>query len=186
MNKHFNKKIIRQLLTIIILVSSVVSCGDSSDEKLIGGSFKFCSKNRIHFLHPSLISDESTSLVAKQVFEGLVKLNPENLEIEPCLAKEFSFDPKSFVYSFTLKDNIFFHDDKCFPDGKGRKLTVDDIIYTFKNICTKQIVNDGYHNTLKGVVKGVEDYFDGSANEISGIRKVAENKIEIELHRPKG
>lgn len=174
------------ILTVFFVSLTLISCNESTDYKQVGGNFNFCSKSRIHFLHPSLISDESTSLVAHQVFEGLVKLNSKNLEVEPCLAKEFNFNPKTFVYTFILKDNIYFHDNKCFKNGKGRKLTVDDVIYTFKNICTKQLVNRGYHNTLKGVVKGVENYFNGSSDKISGIRKTGSNSFEIELHRPNG
>ncbi len=164
---------------------TIISCSENSNKKT-GGNFKFCAKSRINHLHPSLVSDESTSLVAHQIFEGLVKLNPKNLEIEPSIAKKIEFNPKTFVYTFTLKDNVYFHNNKCFKNGIGRKVSVDDVIYTFKNICTKQIINTGYHNALKGVVKGVEDYFNGYANEISGIRTINEKSIEIELNRPNG
>lgn len=180
------KNVIFWLIPFLIISVTSVSCSENSKNKRIGGNFNFCSKNRIHHLHPSLISDESTSLVAHQIFEGLVKLNSKNLEVEPCLAQSFEFNPKTFVYTFKLKDNIYFHNNKCFKNGIGRKVTVNDVIYTFKNICTKQIINGGYHNTFKGVVKGVEDYFNGSSNEISGIRAINSNTIEIELHRPNG
>ncbi|MBK22343.1 MAG: hypothetical protein CMP63_08560 [Flavobacteriales bacterium] len=180
------KKVISHLIPFLIINVTIVSCSENSANKRIGGNFNFCSKNRIHHLHPSLISDESTSLVASQIFEGLVKLNSKSLDVEPCLAKSYDFNPTTFVYSFKLRDNIYFHNNKCFKDGVGRKVTVDDVIYTFKNICTKQIVNGGYHNTLKGVVKGVEDYFNGESNDISGIRAINKSTIEIELHRPNG
>ena len=180
------KNVIFWLIPFLIISVTSVSCSENSKNKRIGGNFNFCSKNRIHHLHPSLISDESTSLVAHQIFEGLVKLNSKNLEVEPCLAQSFEFNPKTFVYTFKLKDNIYFHNNKCFKNGIGRKVTVNDVIYTFKNICTKQIINGGYHNTFKGVVKGVEDYFNGSSNKISGIRAINSNTIEIELHRPNG
>ena len=169
-----------------LFIFFILSCSENSRSNKTGGSFSFCSQNRIHNLHPSLIGDASTSLVANQIFEGLVKLNSENLEVEPCLVESFEFNPNTFVYTFTLKDDVFFHDNKCFEKGIGRKVCVDDVIYTFKNICTKQMVNGGYYNTLKGVVKGVEDYFNGSSSEISGIRAIGKNKIEIELHRPNG
>ncbi len=184
MKRVENYKHIINILIISILISS---CAVNSDEKIkTGGTFSFCSPNRTHHIHPSTISDQSSSIVAHQVFEGLVKLNPENLEIIPSLAEEFFFDPKSFTYTFKLKNNIFFHDNSCFEDGKGREVTSKDVIYTFKNLCTKQIINSGYHSVLKGVVKGVEDYFNGETDEISGIRALDNRTIEIELHRPNG
>ena len=186
MIKFLAQNNIYSILTILFLSSTIFSCDTTHNYKQVGGNFTFCSKNRIHFLHPSLITDESTTLVAQQVFEGLVKLNAENLEVEPCLSKEFSFNPNTFIYTFKLKDNIFFHDNQCFKNGKGRELTVDDIIYTFNNICTKQLVNEGYYSTLQGVVKGADNYFNGTSNNISGIRKSGPKSIEIELQRPNG
>ncbi len=160
--------------------------GNNSFQKNHGGTFKFCSKNRIHSIHPSLVSDKSSEIIANQVFEGLVKLNPENLEIENCIAKSINFDPKTFTYAISLKENVFFHDNPCFENGKGRNLKADDIIYTFKNICTKQVINSGYHNTLKDVVKGVNDYYAGTSDDISGIKKIDDYNIEISLYRPNG
>ena len=151
-----------------------------------GGAFSFCSPNRLQHFHPTLISDESTYLVANQIFEGLVKLNHETLKTEPSIAEKISFDQKKFIYTFKIKESIYFHDSPCFINGKGRKLNADDIIYTFKNLCTKQLVNSAYHTVLKGVVKGVEDYFMGQSDNISGIRKIDNSTIEIELHRPNG
>ncbi len=151
-----------------------------------GGAFSFCSPNRLQHFHPTLISDESTYLVANQIFEGLVKLNHETLKTEPSIAEKISFDQKKFIYTFKIKESIYFHDSPCFINGKGRELNADDIIYTFKNLCTKQLVNSAYHTVLKGVVKGVEDYFMGQSDNISGIRKIDNSTIEIELHRPNG
>ncbi len=174
----------------LIAVSSaffLVGCsGSNSPQKNHGGTFKFCSKNRIHSVHPSLVSDKSSEIIANQIFEGLVKLNPENLEIENCIAKSISFNPKTFTYTISLKENVFFHDNPCFENGIGRNLNADDIIYTFKNICTKQVINSGYHNTLKDVVKGVNDYHAGISDNISGIKKIDDYNIEITLHRPNG
>ena len=158
--------------------------GDHSVKKHYGGNFKYCAKNRLHSLHPSLISDKSSEIISNQIFEGLVKLNSENLEVENCIAKEITFNPKTFTYYISLKENVFFHDNACFEEGKGRKLTADDVIYTFKNICTKQLINSAYHNTLKDVVKGVNDYYTGNSDDISGIKKVDNFNLTISLYRP--
>lgn len=166
----------------------IIGCGvtGTTEEKAAGGTFKYCAKNRIDKIHPTLITDGSAEIVAKQVFEGLVKLNPQTLEVEPNLAESITFDPKNFIYTFNLKQNIFFHQDDCFGPDKTKQLTADDVIFSFKNICTKQIINKGYHQTLKGVVKGVENYFNGNSDNIEGIRKTDDFTIEIELHRPNG
>ena len=106
-------KILSKLIIGLLLSISIISCGDKeSSEANPGGTFTYNSENRIKYIHPSLVSDKSTANISNQVFEGLVKLNSENLEVEPCLAESFEFNPKTFSYTFTLKENIFFHDNK--------------------------------------------------------------------------
>ena len=187
--KRFNLPRNIYKFSFVILGIILNSCSTPSNFETTpntGGAFSFCSPNRLQHFHPTLISDESTYLVANQIFEGLVKLNHETLETEPSIAEKISFDQKKFIYTFKIKESIYFHDSPCFKNGKGRKLNANDIIYTFKNLCTKQLVNSAYHTVLKGVVKGVEDYFMGQSDNISGIRKIDNSTIEIELHRPNG
>lgn len=187
--KRFN--FLKNIYKFSFVITGIIlsSCNSTSNIEIkpnTGGTFSYCSVNRLQHFHPTLISDESTKLVANQIFEGLVKLNHETLETEPSIAGEVSFDQKKFIYTFKIKEGVYFHDNPCFKNGKGRKLNADDIIYTFKNLCTKQLVNSAYHTVLKGVVKGVEDYFLGQSDNIQGIRKIDNSTIEIELHRPNG
>ena len=187
--KRFN--FLKNIYKFSFVITGIIlsSCNSTSNIEIkpnTGGTFSYCSANRLQHFHPTLISDESTKLVANQIFEGLVKLNHETLETEPSIAGEVSFDQKKFIYTFKIKEGVYFHDNPCFKNGKGRKLNADDIIYTFKNLCTKQLVNSAYHTVLKGVVKGVEDYFLGQSDNIQGIRKIDNSTIEIELHRPNG
>jgi ABC-type oligopeptide transport system substrate-binding subunit len=70
-----NSSFLLKILYFLIFFLNFISCSKDSEIDKIGGVFSFCSKNRIHHFHPSLVSDESTSLVAHQIFEGLVKLN---------------------------------------------------------------------------------------------------------------
>lgn len=169
------------LFFAIGLIFSFCSCS-TSEVATEDNKVQFIAASKPSHLHPPLIQDPSARLIAKQVFQGLVKLNPLDLSVEPCLAKEISYDPTTYTYTFKLRKNVLFHNDKCFAGS--RTLNADDVIFTFKNLCTKQTINAAYLFTLKGVVKGVNDYYDGAANDISGIRKIDEYTIEIELNRP--
>ena len=42
-------------------------------------------------------------------------LNPQSLEVEPCLAEQVSIDTSSnqHTYTFTIKKGVYFHDDPC-------------------------------------------------------------------------
>lgn len=163
------------------LILGLLSCSSNETAKGVN-KVQFIAPSKPNHLHPPLIQDPSAALIAKQVFQGLVKLNPQDLSVEPCLAEEITFNPQTYTYTFVLRKNVLFHKNKCF--NADRYFTADDVIFTFKNLCTKQTINAAYLFTLKGVVKGVDDYFDGATDEISGIRKIDDYTIEIELNRP--
>ena len=57
-----------------------------------------------------------------------VRLKPLLLAEMP----EISEDGKT--YSFKLRDDVYFHDNECFPEGKGRKLKSEDFFYSLKRM----------------------------------------------------
>jgi peptide/nickel transport system substrate-binding protein len=179
------RRFLGSLVVLIILLAGCELNGDSKQiTKNYGGVFKYCENNRINIIHPSLISNPSAKRIGSQVFEGLVKLDAENLEVKPCIAKEISFNPDNFTYTFKLKKGVFFHDDPCFVNGVGREVTCDDIIFTFKQLCTNQLINASYYNTLKSVVTGADAYFNGEGSDISGIKKINKYQLDITLNKP--
>lgn len=62
-----------------------------------------------------------TLIVGGKIYQGLVKLSPR-LEPLPELAKSWSVSPDGRVYTFTLQDNITFHD--------GKPCTAEDVIFS--------------------------------------------------------
>lgn len=146
--------------------------------------FKYCESKRIGTIHPPLISDESSKRIASQIFEGLVKLDPIDLEIQPCIAEKYSFNPQDFTYTFQLRKGVRFHNDPCFTNGIGRELTAEDVLYTYKQLCTKQLINSSFYNVLKGVVKGADEYFRGEKDNIEGIKIIDSYTIQIQLIKP--
>ena len=75
------------------------------------------------FVNPVLaISDADKDLVAL-VYSGLLKATPDG-KLIPDLAKNYTISSDGRTYSFTLKENIYFHD--------GTEVTADDIIFTIE------------------------------------------------------
>jgi peptide/nickel transport system substrate-binding protein len=78
-------------------------------------------------LNPLVSSDATATEISNYIFEGLVRVNRENYELEPLIAKalpEVSED--KLVYTFDMKENVTFSD--------GKPLTGEDIIFTLKII----------------------------------------------------
>ncbi len=73
------------------------------------------------FINPLLaISDADRDLV-RIVYAGLMKPGPDG-ELVPQLAERYEVSPDGLVYTFYLRDKLFWHD--------GKELTADDVVFT--------------------------------------------------------
>jgi oligopeptide transport system substrate-binding protein len=152
------------------------------DQDLYGGVFKMPIGSYFTPIRVVEVQKLETAQVYDQVFEGLVKYNPKTLEVEPALAKEWSVSPDGLTYTFKLAEEVYFHDNECFEGGKGRKMTPEDVVYTFKTIYTPGPENRAYY-TFKNTIAGGDDFYNGKATEISGI-KVEGNSVAFQLVEP--
>lgn len=170
----------------------LVSCGgDSADTETIedtatptknGGVFRMSIGSFFKCVHVNEVQKHEESQVYWQIFEGLVKYNSETLKIEPSLAKSWEISPDGLIYTFNLRDSVFFHDNPCFKDGKGRLVTSEDVLYSFKQIYDPKPTNTSY-SIFKNTIKGGNQFHDGEAEEIEGI-EINGNEITIELEKP--
>ncbi len=62
-------------------------------------------------------------------------------EAEPLLLAEMPTSEDGLTWHFKLKDGVYFHDDGCFPDGKGRALKSEDVFYSWKRIADTKGAN---------------------------------------------
>ena len=77
-----------------------------------------------------------------QLYNTLVEVDSQ-LNIVPSLAKRWEISEDRKTYTFYLRNDVFFHDDACFANGKGRKMTARDVVYSFKRIIDKKIASPG-------------------------------------------
>jgi ABC-type transport system substrate-binding protein len=123
-----------------ILSLCLVSCAGKkhSDKKV----FHYNEQTGIASLDPAFAKNQSIMWPVHQLFNTLVEVD-DRLQIVPSLAKSWEISDDRLVYTFHLRDDIFFHDDACFPDGKGRKLLASDIEYSLSRIIDKNIASPG-------------------------------------------
>lgn len=74
------------------------------------------------FVNPVLAISDTDKDLTSLIYSGLMRY--ENNELVPDLAKKYEVSSDGLVYTFTLKDNIYFHD--------GTPITTDDIEFTIK------------------------------------------------------
>lgn len=66
-----------------------------------------------------------------------------HLRIVPSLARRWDISEDGLVYSFYLRDDVYFHDDPVFPEGKGRKMTAADVVYSFNRLIDPATASSG-------------------------------------------
>lgn len=154
-----------------------------------GGIFRLNESEYIKSLYPLSIADVYSYRVACQIYEGLFKFDPSNLQIVNGLAESYSIDSSRTIYTIRLRKGVFFHDDPCFPEGKGREVTAEDVAYCFKRVCLQSANNQGF-TIFKDILKGANEYYAASAGgttpsfDIPGIKVIDRHTIQLQLTRP--
>ena len=100
-------------------------------------------------LDPYTITAAGTREVLFNIYEGLVKADSTG-NFNPAVAKDYKLSDDKLTYTFTLRDNVKFHN--------GADVTVDDILYSFKQ-CAATAVETSLVEALSNIesIKASED-----------------------------
>jgi peptide/nickel transport system substrate-binding protein len=104
--------------------------------------FRYNEFSNITSLDPAYAKDQANIWACNQVYNGLLQLN-EKLDIIPCIAKNWQLDSSGTVYTFHLRNDVFFHDHPAFPGGKGRKVNAYDFVYSYNRIIDPAMASPG-------------------------------------------
>ena len=88
--------------------------GEGESGGASGGTFVFAASSDPVSLDPAFASDGETFRVARQMFEGLVGTEPGTADPAPLLATEWETSDDGLSYTFTLRDDVTFHDGEPF------------------------------------------------------------------------
>lgn len=125
------------------------SCQEhSSAEKKI---FRYNESSGITSLDPLKATNLPNIWPVQQLYEGLTYID-SNGTLQPALATKWEAFDSMTTYQFTLKPSVFFHDDDCF-DGKKRKLTAYDVVYSYQRVLASSsswILNDIKKDSITG------------------------------------
>ncbi|TSJ46616.1 peptide ABC transporter substrate-binding protein [Fluviicola chungangensis] len=176
-----------KLVPIIFLILLLTSCGsDKKQFEYAGGSFKMALDNTPSTFIAREVNDVYSFELLSQVMEGLVSFNAEDLSLQPQIAEKWSISGDGTVFTFTIRDDVYFHNNPVFESLEDRKLTVDDVLFTFEKACKPNADGNptaAYMFLLSNQVKGAKEYYEGKAKSISGM-KVKKNQFEITLLNP--
>jgi len=146
------------LFSLLFLIL-FAACGDGppSGTTVEGKKvFRYNQPNTITSLDPAFAKSQNNIWAVDHLFNGLIQLD-EQLNIQPAIAKSWTISEDGTTYTFTLRDDVFFHDSDAFADGKGRKVIASDFVYSFNRIIDQSISSPGSW-LLKGNVRSKDPF----------------------------
>jgi oligopeptide transport system substrate-binding protein len=171
------------------------SCGDKDSGapgglreakggKTYGGTFLMNETGDMRSLDPPQINDATSHHIAENIFDQLLGFD-KDLNIVPSLGSLPLVSEDGLTYTFRIRNDVYFHDNPCFPNGKGRKMTAKDVVYSWTRAC------DPSTNTLAlpyfRVIKGAQAYFDSKASlpgGIEGLQAPDDTTFIVTLEKP--
>lgn len=126
-------------------------------------------------LDPQLATGEPEFRIIRALFSGLVRFDPETLEIVPDLAESWEICDDGLLYTFQLRENLMW--------SNGEELSATDAVFTFRRLLNPSIGAPYTHHAF--AVRGAESFFRGESDfEQVGVRAIDANTLEITLTKP--
>lgn len=119
-------------------VAVLSSCRDSSTQNDDRTVFNYNDMNGITSLDPAAASNFENISPVNQLFNGLLQMD-DSLNVIPCIAKQFSITEEGLCYTFQLRNDVYFHDNSCFENGKGRKVVAKDFAFSFNRLFDSKV-----------------------------------------------
>lgn len=104
--------------------------------------FHYNEATGIASLDPAFAKNQSVIWAVHQLYNTLVETD-DALRIVPSLAYRWDVSDDRKIYTFHLRSDVYFHDNDAFPDGKGRKMTAQDVVYSFQRIIDPATASSG-------------------------------------------
>ncbi|NTW23400.1 MAG: ABC transporter substrate-binding protein, partial [Lentimicrobium sp.] len=129
--------------TLFLLFLIITSSCRIKDRDIEGKTvFRYNETAGITSLDPAFARNQANIWAVNQLFNGLVQLDSA-LMIQPCIAKSWSVSPDGKTYTFFLRNDVSFHDHFLFQNGKGRKVTAKDFVFSLQRLADKSVASPG-------------------------------------------
>lgn len=145
--------------------------GCYSSEKRDKNVFHYNEQTGIASIDPAFAKNQSIMWAVHQLYNTLVEVDSQ-LNIVPSLAKRWTISDDKKTYTFHLRNDVWFHDDDCFPNSKGRQMTAKDVEYSFKRIVDKEVASPGSW------------IFNSKVDSVEGFKALDDTTFQVKLQRP--
>ena len=104
--------------------SRTIAAPSTETDQTDSGAVVLSAVSSVVSMDPALAVDTETERVCRQVFETLVGIDRETGATAPLLATEWDVSRDGLTYTFSLRENVMFHD--------GSELTAEVVVANFR------------------------------------------------------
>lgn len=164
----------RTFLTLFLIFFLLYSCQKSVKEDSDLTVFRYNEDGNITSLDPIYSRNQANIWASSQVFNGLLQLD-DQLRITPSVARSWTISPDGLLYTFILRDDVYFHDDEVFDGAKGRKVVAADFVFSFSRLIDPVLNSPG-----SWVMNPVARHSDGSLQ----VTAISDTILQVRLKEP--
>ncbi|MEF3078823.1 ABC transporter substrate-binding protein [Winogradskyella poriferorum] len=154
------QKPIKTLFFNLLLLSiTLFSCSSKKNENKEQLVFRYNEHKNIGSLDPAFSKDLADIWATHQLFNGLVQMD-DQLNVKPCIAKNWVVTDSARTYTFTLRNDVYFHKHHLFGTSTSlshqdstRAVNASDFEYSFNRLKDEKLASPG-----SWVLKKVESY----------------------------
>lgn len=167
------------LITAVMILNILAIFTGCEEDDGSGHTFKYNLSSNPQNLDPQLASDESSIMVIENIMSGLVKKGSDG-SIQPDAAKSYTISDDGLVYTFELKDDIYWESAADYTE----KLTAEDFVFAFQRIYDSEALFSPYIDDFL-CIKNAESVSKGNLSKDKlGVTVTSDNTLQIELEYP--
>ena len=167
------------LITAVMILNILAIFTGCEEDDGSGHTFKYNLSSNPQNLDPQLASDESSIMVIENIMSGLVKKSSDG-SIQPDAAKSYTISDDGLVYTFELKDDIYWESAADYTE----KLTAEDFVFAFQRIYDSEALFSPYIDDFL-CIKNAESVSKGNLSKDKlGVTVTSDNTLQIELEYP--
>lgn len=142
---HFNRSIYSKILVFTILLATCFlfsSCQSDDVNISRAETFSYNQIGGLESLDPAFAKNLAIMWPVHLLYNTLLEVD-SSLALIPSIADSWSISADGMRYIFHLRSDVYFHDNTIFPEGKGRKMTAQDWVYSFQRIIDPKTASPG-------------------------------------------
>lgn len=166
---------VRLVLLCSTLVFVFTACGGANVEDT-GNVLRIGNQVEPESLDPHVVTGIAEHRILTALFEGLTRLDPQDLSVIPGVAESWEVSDDLLVYTFHLREDAKW--------SNGDPVTAHDFLYAWKRILTPSLASE--YAYMLHPMKNAQAYNEGRIADFSkvGARAVDDHTLEVTLNNP--